>query len=100
MHEIVLINARCEGDPEIGKFADFLRRKFEGQAQVEVVEMETCTDYAAVPPALIEQLAGQQIDGIPVLVLNGRVLSAGTLPNWMDSLETITAAMRAPARTA
>lgn len=98
MHELVLINARCEGDPEIGKFADFLRRKLDGRAEVDLVEMETCTDFAAIPPELASRLMGQQITGIPVVVLDGTVIASGALPNWMDSVELIETAMRAPAR--
>jgi len=98
MHELILINAPCEGDPDLGKYAEFLRRKLDGRARVEMVEMESCTDFGAIPPALIQQLTGQRIDGLPVVVLNGVVLASGPLPNWMDSFEMIEKAMGAPVR--
>jgi hypothetical protein len=98
MHNLVLINAGCEGDPEIDKFADFLRRKLDNRAQVDVIEMATCTDYGAIPAPLIEKLIGQPIGGLPVVVLNGKVLASGPLPNWMDSLDMIELAMTTPVR--
>lgn len=99
MHELTLINACCGGDPELGSYAEFLRRKLGGRAQVELLALGSCSDLDAIPASLREQLIGQRIDGVPLVVLDGKVLSSGPLPNWMDSYEMIVAAMGAQART-
>jgi hypothetical protein len=99
MHELILINARCGGDPELGRYAEFLRRKLADRAQVEMLELESCEDISAVPSSLIAQLMGQTITGLPVVVLDGKVLSSGPLPNWMDSFEMIRAAIESQVRT-
>ena len=99
MDKLTLINAACDGDPDLGSFAEFLCRKLGDRVAVEMVEMADCTDFAAIPAELIQQLAGQQIDGIPVVVLNGEVVMSGRLPNWMESFEKIEKAMSAPTRT-
>jgi hypothetical protein len=99
VHELTLINACCGGDPALGDYADFLRRKLGGRAQVELVAMGSCSDLSAIPAALREKLIGQRIDGVPVVVLDGKVVASGPLPNWMDGYEAIVAAMDATAAT-
>ena len=99
MHELTLINACCGGDPDLDDYADFLRRKLAGRAQVELLALASCSDLGAIPAALREQLIGQRIDGVPIIVLDGRVLASGPLPDWMESFEIIEAAMAAQATT-
>ena len=89
MNELTLINACCGGDPELGSYAEFLRRKLDGRAQVELLAVGSCSDLSAIPPSLREQLIGQRIDGVPIIVLDGKVLASGPLPNWMDSFGTV-----------
>jgi hypothetical protein len=98
MHELTLINACCGGDSKLDGYAEFLRRKLDGRVQVELLALGSCSDIGAIPPALRRQLMGQRIDGIPIVVLDGTVVASGPLPNWMDSLEMIEAAMEAQAR--
>jgi hypothetical protein len=97
VHELTLINACCGGDDGLESYAEFLRRKLDGRAQVELLALGSCSDLSAIPPALIKQLSGQKIDGVPIIVLDGRVVASGPLPNWMDSFEMIEAAMGAQA---
>lgn len=97
MHELILINACCGGDSELDGFAEFLQRKLAGRATVELLALASCSDLGAIPASLREQLIGQRIDGVPVLVLNGRVLASGPLPDWMASFEIIEAALGAAA---
>lgn len=99
MHELTLINACCGGDPNLDSFAEFLRRKLAGRAQVELLALASCSDIAAIPASLRDQLIGQRIDGVPVVVLDGKVLASGPLPDWMESFEMIEAAMDAPVMT-
>ena len=99
MDELILINATCEGDPEIGAYADYLRRKLGDRATVQLIEMADCTDFSAIPPELFQRAAGQQINGIPIVMLNDKILMSGRLPNWMDSFEIIEKAMNASVRT-
>jgi len=93
VEELILVNARCEGDPDLGPYADFLRRKLGDRATVTVIEMADCTDFSEIPPELIQRVAGQEIKGIPVVILNDKILMSGRLPNWMDSFEIIEKAM-------
>jgi hypothetical protein len=93
---LTLINACCGGDPDLDSYAEFLRRRLAGRAEVELLSLGSCNDAGEtveIPPALREQLLGQQIDGIPIIVLDGKVLASGPLPNWMDSAEMIEAAV-------
>lgn len=99
MDELILINALCEGDPDLGSYADFLRRKLGDRATVTMIEMADCTDFSVIPPELIQRVAGQEIKGIPVVILNDKILMSGQLPNWMDSFEIIEKAMADSART-
>lgn len=98
MHELTLITACCGGDSGLDGYAEFLRRKLDGRVQVDLLALGSCSDIGAIPPALRQRLAGQRIDGVPIVVLDGTVVASGPLPNWMDSLEAIEAAMQAQAR--
>jgi hypothetical protein len=100
VHELILINACCGGDDGLESYAGFLRRKLDGRARVELLALGSCDDLSAIPATLIKQLTGQQIDGVPVIVLDGRVLASGPLPNWMDTFEMIEEAMGAQAGAA
>lgn len=99
MDELILINALCEGDPDLGSYADFLRRKLSDRATVQMIEMADCTDFSVIPPELIQRVAGQEIKGIPIVILNDKILMSGKLPNWIDSFEIIEKAMADQART-
>jgi hypothetical protein len=96
--ELILVNALCEGDPDLRSYADFLRRKLGDRATVTLIEMADCADFSAIPPELFQRVAGQEIKGIPVVVLNDKILMSGQLPNWMDSFEIIEKAMADSAR--
>lgn len=95
MPQLILINGCCGGDPDLDSYAEFLRRRLAGRAEVELLSLGSCSDVdsGAIPPALREQLMGQRIEGIPVIVLDGKVLASGPMPNWMDSVEMIEAAL-------
>jgi hypothetical protein len=95
VHELILINACCGGDDGLESYAEFLRRKLDGRARVELLALGSCGDLSAIPAPLIKQLTGQKIDGVPVIVLDGRVLASGPLPSWIDSFEMIEQAMGA-----
>ncbi len=97
MHELTLINACCGGDTDLGSYAEFLQRKLEGRARVELLALGSCSDISAIPAELREKLIGQRIDGVPIIVLDGRVLVSGPLPNWMDSYDMIETAISAQA---
>jgi hypothetical protein len=90
-----LINGCCGGVPEIDSYAEFLRRRFVGRAEVELLSLGSCSDAGngAIRPALRDQLMGQRIEGVPIIALDGRVIASGALPNWMDSVEMIEAAL-------
>ena len=97
MPQLTLINACCGGDPDLDSYAEFLRRRLAGRAEVELLSLGSCNDPGApgdeISSALREQLMGQQINGVPIIVLDGKVLDSGPLPNWMDSVEMIEAAV-------
>lgn len=98
MDEVVLVNALCEGDPDLGSFAEFLRRKLDQRATVTMIEMADCTDFSAIPPDLIQRVAGQEIKGVPVVVVNDTIVMSGRLPNWMDSFDLVEKALADSAR--
>ena len=71
------------------KYVAFLRRKFEGRVQVSFYDPEQPSGPESVPAELFQSLAAQGVKTVPVLAVGGTVISQGSLPDWIESLELI-----------
>jgi hypothetical protein len=66
------------------KYVDFLRRKFPERISVNFYDIDK-----DVPPALYEKLRDQGANAVPILVIDGKIIAMGELPDWMESLTLI-----------
>jgi hypothetical protein len=71
------------------KYVAFLERKFPGRVRVSFYDPEQPAGPEAVPPELFKRLAEQGVRAVPVLAVGGTVISQGSLPDWIESLELI-----------
>jgi hypothetical protein len=71
------------------RFVEFLRRKFPDGVRVAFYDPEQPSGAEAVPPELFQRLVAQGVNQVPVLVIDGELVSQGSLPDWMASLDLV-----------
>lgn len=79
----------CCGPSASGSLVSFLQRKFKNEADIKVHDVGKPDAKLVVPPALVMAMAEQGEACLPAIVVDGRVVSTGRLPNFMEAVTLI-----------
>jgi hypothetical protein len=88
---IQLFDRPCCGTSSAQALADFLSERLDDEAEVHFHDLnEPGTASISVPTALITHLTSAPAGPLPVMLVDGRLVAAGMLPNYFDALEYAT----------
>lgn len=78
----------CCGPARTGELADFLRRRC-GWADVREFDLADDSAQPPAPPEFIQLLVTQGDAALPILLLDGKVVSSGRVPNFLEVMTSI-----------
>lgn len=78
----------CCGPSSAQALSDFLSERLADEAEVSFHDLNTPgSEPVTVPSALISHLTSTPAGPLPVMLVDGRLVAAGTMPNYLDALE-------------
>ena len=83
--EIYESNQSCCGPSASASLVSFLQRKFQGEVDVQVVDLAAAKEESLnLPGPLLDLIATKGRGCLPAMLLDGAVVSSGALPNFLD----------------
>lgn len=65
-----------------------LKRRFD-EADVRVFDLDSAAGALPIPDILVERVAANGFHYFPAMVVDGTVVSVGTLPNLLDAIDLV-----------
>src|SRR5919108_2012103 len=78
----------CCGPSSALALSEFLAERLGDEAEVRFHDLNASgADSVSVPTALISHLTSTPAGPLPVMLVDGHLVAAGTMPNYLDALE-------------
>lgn len=78
----------CCGTSSAQALSDFLSERLADQASVQFHDLNVAgAEPVNVPISLITHLSSRPAGALPVMLVDGHLVAAGTMPNYLDALE-------------
>jgi hypothetical protein len=88
----------CCGTSGAQALAEFLSERLTDQAEVQFHDLSAGgAARVSVPAALIAHLNATPPGALPVMFVDGRLVAAGALPNYLDAVEVARGRLAVPA---
>lgn len=78
----------CCGPSSAQALSEFLSERLADEAEVQFHDLNTPgSEPVSVPAALISHLTATPAGALPAMLVDGRLVAAGAMPNYLDALE-------------